>query len=137
MTNLKVFNPWSLLPSIFDGDDLQFSNFNNALPSIDMFEENGALKIKVQLPGYSQDNIDLSIEGDSLKITGKIEEEKTKKDRKYYMSEIRQSSFTRRITLPYEVDSSKAKAEFKNGTLEISLPKSEKIQPKAIKITTK
>jgi len=140
MTKLTVFNPWSLIPNIFDDDasssfpSVSFAGF----PPLDMYEEDDNVIVKLNVPGYSEKDIEISVTGDSLKVTGKVKEEAEKKDkRRYYMMEIKEKSFTRTITLPTNVISDKAKAHFENGVLVITLPKSEESKPKTIAIETK
>ena len=106
---------------------------------MDMYEENDKFVIKVKAPGFDEKNVDISIEENSVTITGKSESQEEEKDekRKYYRKEITTRSFTRSVTLPRKVDAEKAEAEFKNGILEIRLPKAEEAKPKKIAIKVK
>lgn len=135
MANIRVFNPWSMLPSVWeDANDLMERSFGG-VPKVNMFEKDDSVHVEVEVPGYTSEDLDISITGDILKITGKSKDTtEEKKDRRYYMTEISERSFTRTITLPYEVVSDKATASFSNGMLKLVLPKSEKALPKTIKI---
>lgn len=90
--------------------------------------------LKAELPGVEKDNIDLTITKDSITLKGEVKKEEEIKEEDYYSCEGSYGSFTRTIALPVEVDSGKAKATFKNGVLEIVLPKKEELKPKEIKI---
>ncbi|PIY16944.1 hypothetical protein CO112_03615 [Candidatus Dojkabacteria bacterium CG_4_9_14_3_um_filter_150_Dojkabacteria_WS6_41_13] len=138
MANIRVFNPWSMLPSVWeDASDLMGGTFG-AIPKANMYEKDGLVHVELEVPGYKAEDLDISITGDVLKVIGKTREEKEEKDgRRYFMSEISEKSFTRTFTLPSEVVSEKVVADFKNGMLKISLPKSEKALPKTIKIEAK
>lgn len=135
MANIRVFNPWGMLPSMWeDANDFVERSFGGA-PKINMYEKNDIVTVELEVPGYTKDDLEISITGDLLKITGKSKEQtEEKKDRRYYLSEISERSFTRTVTLPYDIVTEQAKAEFKNGVLYLTLPKSEKALPKSIKI---
>jgi len=81
-----------------------------------------------------KEDIALSISKDSLSLKGEIKKEEEVGGTAYYISEINYGSFSRTLTLPVEVDSDKAKATFKNGILELVLPKRVEAKPKEIKI---
>ena len=138
MANIRVFNPWSMLPSVWeDASDLMGGTFG-AIPKANMYEKDGLVHVELEVPGYKAEDLDISITGDVLKVIGKTREEKEEKDgRRYFMSEISEKSFTRTFTLPSEVITDKVVADFQNGMLMITLPKSEKALPKTIKIEAK
>jgi len=138
MANIRVFNPWSMLPSVWeDASDLMGGTFG-AVPKANMYEKDDVVHVELEVPGYKAEDIDISITGDVLKVIGKTREEKEEKDgRRYFMSEISEKSFTRTFTLPSEVITDKVVADFQNGMLMITLPKSEKALPKTIKIEAK
>lgn len=127
-----------MLPSVWeDASDLMGTTFGS-LPRANMYEKDDVVYVELEVPGYTVENLDISITGDTLKITGKsTEKTEDAKGRRYYMSEISERSFARTFTLPYEVLSEEAKAEFKNGVLILTLPKSEKALPKTIKINAR
>ncbi len=138
MANIRVFNPWGMLPSVWeDANDLMNGTFG-AVPRANMYEKDDTVFVEIELPGYTANDIDISITGDVLKVTGKTQEKtEENKGKRYYMSEISEKSFTRTFTLPYEVVTDKAVAEFKDGVLKLTLPKSEKALPKTIRIEAK
>lgn len=106
---------------------------------MEMYEDDDNVVVKLKAAGFEPEQIDISIEGKVLSITGKIEMEKEEEDnkRKYYYKEMRNESFTRSITLPTTVKSEEIKAEIKNGILKVTLPKAEEVKPKKISINVK
>jgi HSP20 family protein len=104
------------------------------VPNVDMYDRKNEIVVKTELPGVEKENIDLAITENSLTLKGELKKEEEVKEEDYYSSERSYGSFTRTIALPTEVDSSKAKATFKNGVLEIVLPKKEEAKPKEIKV---
>lgn len=104
------------------------------VPNIEMYDRKNEIVVKAALPGVAKEDLDLTITKDSLTLKGEARKEEEIKEEDYYASEISYGSFTRTIALPAEVDSEKAKASFKNGVLEIILPKREEAKPKEIKI---
>lgn len=103
-------------------------------PSIDVYDKKNEIVIKAELPGVEKENIDLTISENSLIIKAESKKDEEIKEEDYYSREIHYGTYSRTITLPAEVDSSKAKATLKNGILEIVLPKKEEAKPKEIKV---
>lgn len=104
------------------------------VPNIEMYDRKNEIVVKAELPGVTKEDIDLTITKDSLTLKGEVKKEEEVKEEDYYACERSYGSFTRTIALPVEVDSEKAKASFKNGVLEVILPKREEAKPKEIKI---
>lgn len=104
------------------------------LPSVDMYDRKNEIVVKASLPGVEKENVDLTITKDSITIKGETKKEEEVKEEDYYCSECSYGSFVRTIPLPVEVDSTKAKATFKNGVLEITLPKLEEAKAKEVKL---
>lgn len=84
--------------------------------------------------GLDSKDLDVNVAGDLLSIKGEKKEEEEKKDKGYHFSESYFGSFQRNIRLPSEVQSDKVQARFKDGVLNITLPKSEETKPKKIQI---
>ena len=111
---------------LFDGD---------WAPAVDVYENDDNVVVKTELPGMVEKDIEIDILGDTLTIKGeKKKEAEEKGDRHYHRLERVHGSFHRSITLPGEIESDKAKASFKDGVLEIELPKKETAKPKQIKV---
>jgi len=105
------------------------------IPRIDVEEDSGLIRIKAELPGMNESDIDLTIAGNVLTIAGeKKEEEKKEKEGRCIISERFFGSFSRSITLPIGVQADKIKAEFKGGILNIEIHLEESKQSKKIEI---
>lgn len=119
-------------PNRFWLDDM----FSVNTGEIEMYEDDANVVVKMKAAGFKPEQIDISIEGKVLTITGKVEAEKEEEDkkRKYYYREMRNESFTRSIGLPSNVKADKVEATFKNGILELNMPKVEEEKPKKISI---
>lgn len=116
-----------------------WSPATNGGPALDVSENNDAYVIKASLPGWKPENVDITYEGGALTLKGEVNEEQEQKDEntRWHRREIRRASFARSIALPTEVEPDKAKAEFENGVLTLTLPKAEVVKPKQIKISAK
>lgn len=130
-------------PSRFWGANIWDDFLKDFVPvqtgEMEMYEDDDNVVVKIKAAGFEPDQIDISIEGKVLTITGKVEIEKEEEDkkRKYYYKEMRNESFTRSISLPTSVKSESIKAEMKSGVLKVTLPKAEEAKPKKISISVK
>ncbi len=117
----------------------QLEEFSNVewLPSVDVIDEKDRLRVKADLPGVNKDDVEISVEDGVLTIKGERKSEKEEKDKNYYRKECFYGSFERSISLPVEVDVERAEASYKDGVLEIVLPKKEESKPKQIKVKIK
>jgi HSP20 family protein len=106
------------------------------MPQVDISESDEALYVTVDVPGYDSKDIDVRVEGDTLRIAGKtnVESGDKSKNRTWHRLERRQQSFERAFTLPATVDPHKTDATCKNGVLTITLPKREDAKPKSISV---
>jgi HSP20 family protein len=92
--------------------------------------------VKAAVPGFSPDDIDVSITGNTLTIKGQVSAEEDKEEQNYIFRERHMASFSRMLTLPHEVGA-KATAQFENGVLTLTLPKPEEVKPKTIQVKVK
>jgi HSP20 family protein len=106
-------------------------------PSLDVSETKDNIVVKAEIPGVEPKDIDISLANDVLTIKGEKKQEREEKDENFYCCESSYGSFIRSMRLPHEVESDRIKADYKNGTLKITLPKSEKARKKEIKIEVK
>ncbi len=106
-------------------------------PSIDVAENDKEIKVSTELPGLSEDDIEVSLSGDTLTISGEKKAEKEDKGKNYYRMERSYGSFRRAIPLPCEVETDKVNATFKKGVLNIVLPKTPQAQEAVKKIAIK
>jgi HSP20 family protein len=103
-------------------------------PAVDLFEEKDEFVVKAELPGMEKDNIQVNLSDHTLTIKGEKKKSEEVKGENYYKSERSFGSFTRILELPSEVYGDKVKASFKNGILEVRLPKTEAAKAKEIKV---
>jgi HSP20 family protein len=106
-------------------------------PAVDVAETDKAYEVTAELPGMDESNIEVKLADDVLTIKGEKKEEKEEKNKDYYVSERRFGSFQRSFTVPAGVDAGKIEANFKNGVLTITLPKSAQAQKSEKKIEIK
>lgn len=104
------------------------------MPDVDIVETDGEIVVKAELPGMSKDDVDVEIDGNVLTLKGEKREEKEEKEKERYLYECSYGSFQRSFTLPTEVNADAVKAEFKNGVLKITLPKTGEPRGKKIHI---
>jgi len=115
---------------------LPFDGGNFSVPA-DVIETKDNIVVKLSAPGVQPADIDISVVGDALTIKGELKSEEQFEEGSYIRKERRFGSFQRTFSLPASVASDKAKAEFENGVLTLTLPKAEEAKPKSIKVTTK
>lgn len=104
------------------------------VPAIDMYETENDIVIKAELSGVTKEDIDIEVKDGILSLKGERKKDKDIKEENYHRVERYYGSFHRRFTLPSHVDSGKVKAKFKDGLLEITLPKAEVAKPKKIEV---
>lgn len=116
------------------GDGGGLSSLEAWTPSVDVVENDKAIKIKVELPEVEKKDIDVSIDGDTLTVSGERKLEKEEKKEDYTRIERSYGSFSRSFTLPDYVDREKIKAESKDGILKLTLPKTRPGKSEAKKV---
>jgi HSP20 family protein len=106
-------------------------------PSFEVSETDDEFRVKAELPGMDEKDIEVNLEGNDLMIRGEKKREHDEKHRNYHLSEVSYGEFCRSIRLPEGIDRDKAKAQFKKGVLTLTLPKTEqgKAQRKRITVT--
>ncbi len=103
-------------------------------PSVDISETESEYQIKAEIPDVKKEDVKVTLEDGVLTIQGERKHEKEEKGKKYHRIERSYGSFVRTFSLPDVIDDDKVKAEFKDGVLNLHLPKSEKAKPKAIDV---
>lgn len=103
-------------------------------PTVDIFEEGGDVVVKAELPGMKKEDIDVNITDDTISISGEKKKEEKVEKKNYYRLERSHGSFTRSFRMPTKVQTDKAKANFKDGVLEVRIPKTEEAKKKEKKI---
>jgi HSP20 family protein len=120
------------------GGDFNIKPFggNSFTPRVDVTEDNNNLYVHAEIPGVDKNDVKINIVGDVLTISGEKKSEQKDENKNYYRIERNFGAFTRSFTLPAEVIVDKIAAEYKEGVLNITLPKTEeaKIVEKQIDI---
>jgi HSP20 family protein len=107
-------------------------------PRFEVSETEEEFRIKAELPGLDEKDIEVEVDRDGVLIKGEKRREQEEKKRNYYISEMSYGQFSRLIPLPETVDRDKVQAQFKKGVLTLTLPKTEqaKVERKRVAITT-
>ncbi len=108
-----------------------------SIPAVDMYQTDNEIVVKAALPGIKADEVQINITGDVLTLKGEVKQSEEVKEKAYHIHEQRWGAFERTLILPANVVADKAKADFENGILTITLPKAEEAKPKTITIKTK
>ncbi|HSF59566.1 MAG TPA: Hsp20/alpha crystallin family protein [Candidatus Binatia bacterium] len=103
-------------------------------PAVDLYEEKDDIVVKAELPGIDKNNIEVNLTDHMLTIKGEKKKEEEVKEENYYRSERSYGAFIRTLELPKDVHSDKVKASFKDGILEVRLPKTEEAKAKEVKV---
>jgi len=104
-------------------------------PPVDIYEQDGNLVLKAELPGVDPKDVDVRVENNVLTLTGERKFENEVKREQYHRVERAYGRFSRSFTLPNVVDTANIKAEFKDGLLRVVMPKREEAKPKQISIS--
>jgi HSP20 family protein len=105
-----------------------------SVPAVDLFEEKDDIVVKAEIPGMDKDNIEVNLSDHTLTIKGEKKKAEEVKEKDYYRAERSYGSFIRTLELPKDVHADKVKATFKNGVLEVRIPKTEEAKAKEIKV---
>ncbi|MBM2828840.1 MAG: Heat shock protein Hsp20 [Actinobacteria bacterium] len=106
-------------------------------PAVDIFETEEAVVVKAEIPGVERDQIAVGIKDGILTLHGERKFEKEVKEENYHRIERAYGTFHRSFSLPSSVEQDKISAKFKEGVLEVTLPKKERATPKQIKVDVK
>jgi HSP20 family protein len=103
-------------------------------PAVDMYQTDDEIVVKATVPGVRPEALSLTVTGDALTIRGEINEDAEHSGATYHVRERRYGSFARTLALPLAVVADKARADFENGVLTLTLPKAEELKPKTITV---
>ena len=141
MANVTRFDPFNdLVDDLFKGflvRPVSYEGRGEALPrvKVDVSESNGAYVVNADLPGVRKEDIQVSIDGSEVTLTAEVKREKeTGKDERVLHSERVFGKVTRSFALPQEIDEARAEAKFRDGVLELKLPKKTAAPRKQISI---
>ena len=147
MSNLIRWEPAREMMTLRDAMDrlfddaftrpLRLNDGNWSMPAVDLYQTDNEVVVKAAIPGVKTDDMRINVTGEVLTIKGEVKEKEEVKEKAYHLREQRWGMFERTLALPTDVIADKAKAEFENGILTITLPKAEEVRPKTISIKTK
>jgi len=103
-------------------------------PALDLIDRKDELVLRADLPGLNKEDVQIDVHDSTLVLRGKRSEEREEKEGEYFYAERWSGSFTRSIDLPPQVEADKVNATFKNGVLEVHLPKAREAKGKKIEI---
>ena len=103
---------------------------------LDVYEDADNFEVSASMPGLRPEDVDITIQGDVLTIKGQRKAQSERKQGNYLVREQRSGNFYRSIQLPTVVDAEKARANFENGILHLTLPKAESTKPRTIRINS-
>ncbi|MBA7699549.1 hypothetical protein ES703_108246 [subsurface metagenome] len=106
-------------------------------PAIEVFEKEDRFVVKAELPGMTEEDIDISVVDETLTIKGERKAETEVKEEDYYCCERSYGNFSRSIALPSTVDAKKIEASYEDGVLEVNIPKAAEVKPKKISVSAK
>lgn len=123
----RFFN--QIIPKTF-GDFFRTGNFG---PSIDVKETDQEIILEADIPGVNQEDLDITVEDNVVILKGETKRVETREENSYHLSERRYGSFYRTVPLPVEVKSDQATARYRNGVLELRIPKAETAKRRGFK----
>ena len=123
---------FSFLPSLMDEIFNDFSKSSNTLPAVNIKENEASFVVEVAIPGLSKEDITINVENNILTISSEKQQESDESNEKYTRKEYSYRAFKRSFNLPKDrINAEAISANYTNGELIISLPKVEKVAPKA------
>jgi HSP20 family protein len=121
--------PWQWDRSLFD-----LARVDMHLPKVDVIDRDSEVLVKAEMPGITKEDLHVSVNETSVTITGETSHEEKEEKGDYFRREMRRGTFSRTVALPCSVDGTQAKAQFKDGVLELTLPKIEQSKRISVKI---
>ena len=140
------YNPWREMSSLqrqlnrlFDDALIpenwgEFGNFSQ-LPAAELTETEDAVHLKLEVPGMESKDLDIQVTADQVSISGERKEESKSEDKGVTRSEFRYGKFSRVIPLPVRIQNTSVTAEYKDGILNLTLPKAEEEKNKVVKVS--
>lgn len=141
-TERRSWDPFEMMREMLRFDPLmEFGTLGRRMgaewtPAFDVKETKDAFLFRADMPGLKEENLDISVTGNRLTISGHREEEKKDEGEKYYAYERSYGAFSRTFTLPEGIDVDHIHAELKDGVLNLSVPKLPEVQPRKISLTS-
>ncbi|OGL43573.1 MAG: hypothetical protein A2161_21490 [Candidatus Schekmanbacteria bacterium RBG_13_48_7] len=126
----------TLFDKYFRGEE-DISRSGDWIPALDLAETDKEFVVTAEIPDIDPKNIDITVSGDRLIIKGEKKKETEEKDAHFHKIERSYGSFARQITLPAPIQEEKISADYDKGVLRVTIPKSEKIKTKSVKVNVK
>lgn len=130
MRDMLRWDPYRELDPVFGGAERAFA------PTFEVSETKDAYVFRADLPGVKDADLEISLTGNRLTISGRREQERHEQGDTFYASERAYGSFTRAFTLPEGIDGENVNADLKNGVLTLTVPKKPEVQPRKVSINT-
>ena len=149
MNAITVWRPRRGMLSLRDSVDRMFEDtmvfpsgmwlapFDGGTLPLDIYQEDGSLIVKVEVPGIASDELEVSVKDNVLTISGETKAEEEVKEENYIRRERRYGSFCRSVALPDEAEGDRAEASFEDGVLTVTVPVAEEAERESIKIPVK
>lgn len=134
MTKLIRWDPFQGMDSLMAD---MWPSRGGFVPAVDVYEQGETVVVEAPLAGIDPNDVKISIENDVLTIEGETTKKSEVDDKNYYRQEVRMGSFHRAVSLPVSVEAGAAKAEFADGVLKVTVPKSEHAKRKSIPVEIK
>jgi len=128
MREMLRWDPYREVDSVFGGQERGFA------PTFEVKETKDAYVFRADLPGVKDSDLEISLTGNRLQISGRREQERHEQGDTFYASERSYGSFTRAFTLPEGIDGDNVSADLKNGVLTLSVPKKPEVQPRKVAV---
>jgi HSP20 family protein len=113
----------------------RLSKMELKVPKVDIVDRDNDILVRADVPGVKKENLDISLTDNTITIKGSTSEEKKEEKGDYFRSETMKGSFTRTMSLPSDVDGEKASTSFRDGVLEVVIPKVEKARRIKVNVT--
>lgn len=138
MTTITRIDPFRELATFFgnftDGNGKEQLAAGTFVPAVDVYEDEHNLVLKLEVPGVNEEDLNVSLENNTLTVQGERKFEKEEKEENFHRIERRYGSFTRTFKLPSTADTDKVEASYEKGILKITVAKRAEAKPKQIKV---
>ncbi|HHY39329.1 MAG TPA: Hsp20/alpha crystallin family protein [Clostridia bacterium] len=144
--SIMRWHPWRELSVIRDEVNRLFEElgrfpketaFTAGMPAVDLWETDKDVMVTAELPGVDPDNVEINVTENTISISGETKIEEEVKERNFIRKERSYGKFSRSLSLPVPVKPDEAEASFKDGILEIRLPKAQQARVRSIKVKRK
>jgi HSP20 family protein len=130
----RILGPQTGRSGRTEGDEGPGLAYGSWTPPVDIVEGKERIKLNVELPGFKEDQVNLTVENGMLTIKGERKFQKEDKEENYHRVERSYGTFVRSFTLPTSIDPNRIQADFSDGILHVEMPKREETKPKQIPI---